>query len=98
MKIPMEVEFVDGTTEEVTPSPFAIIGWEKWSGRKMTDLASDSGGMGMGDMVRMCWEQFKLSGRTSDDYETWAASLADINPKGDPVDPTSSGAESSDEP
>jgi hypothetical protein len=89
MKIPLTVEYADGTTEDITPSPMAIIGWEKWSGRKMTDLTSDSGGIGMGDMVFMAWEQVRLSGRTTEEFDHWATSLADINPKENPEDPTS---------
>lgn len=89
----MTVEYHDGTTEDITPSPLAIIGWEKWSKRKMTDLSSDAGGMGMGDMCRMAWEQLKLTGGTTDEFDAWAASLADINPRGEATDPTSGGEE-----
>lgn len=91
MKVPLTVEYQDGTTEDIIPSPLAIIGWEKWSHRRMTDLSSDAGGMSMGDMVYMAWEQVRLSGRTSEEFDAWAASLADISPKGAAEDPTSGG-------
>ena len=45
----------------------------------MSDLASTGSGLGMGDMVWMAWEQARLSGKTTDDYEAWAATLADID-------------------
>lgn len=91
MKMKIAVEYHDGTTETIIPSPLAIIGWEKLSGRKMADLASDSpsGGMGMMDMVQMVYEQARLEGRAGDVFEEWAATLADINPVEDPTDPTS---------
>lgn len=90
MKIPLALEFTDGSTKTITPSPMAIIGWERWSGRKMTDLASDAGGMAMGDMVRMAWEQARLEGLTEEDFEPWATTLADID-AADGSDPTSGG-------
>ena len=93
MKVPLTVTYSDGTTEDITPTPLAVIGWEKWSGRKITDLSSDSGGIGMADMVRMAWEQVHLSGRTTEDFEVWAARLDDIDPKGEPEDPTSGDGE-----
>jgi hypothetical protein len=83
----LAVEYGDGRTEQLTISPLAFIGWEKWSGRKMTDLSSDGGGVGMGDLARLAWEQAKLSGLTSDDYEPWVATLADVEGVDD-TDPT----------
>lgn len=88
MKIPLTVEFADGTTATIVPTPMAIIGWEKWSGRRMSDLASSSGGMGMGDMIRMAWEQYRLEGKTTEEFEPWATTLTDVNPKEGEADPT----------
>lgn len=78
MKLRLRAEFHDGHAEEVTVSPLAIIGWEKWSGRRMSSMASDEGGIGMSDMVWMAWEQTRLQQGTTDEYETWAALLADL--------------------
>ena len=89
MKMRLVIEYEDATTDTVTVSPLAIIGWEKLSGRRMTDLASDSGGgMGMADMCQMAYEQVRLEGRTTEEFEAWCARLADINPEDTP-DPTS---------
>ena len=82
MKVPLTVTYSDGTTEDITPTPLAVIGWEKWSGRKITDLSSDSGGIGMADMVRMAWEQVHLSGRTTEDFEAWAGTPGRHRPEG----------------
>lgn len=85
MKMKMRVEYHDGSEVRLTVSPLAIIGWEKRTGKKMTDLGG--GGVSMGDMVTMAYEQVRLSGGTDDDYEVWAASLADIDAEDMPDPP-----------
>ena len=94
MKMKFLLTYDDDRTEEVAVSPLAIIGWEKWSGRKMSDMSSSGGGFGMEDMVFQAWEQTRLQGGTTDEFETWAASLADIDPAST-TDPTSGGEEAS---
>lgn len=88
MKMKMSVEMSDGTTQTLSISPLAVIGWERSSGRRMTDLSGEGGGMGMEDMVRMVYEQAKLQGLTTAEFEVWAAQVADIDPV-DAADPTS---------
>jgi hypothetical protein len=80
MKMRMSLEYHDGKTEEVLVSPLAIIGWEKYSGKKMTDLGS-GGGVSMGDMGFMAYEQHRLMNGTDDipEYEEWIAFLADLS-------------------
>ena len=75
MKMTFKVTFADGTETEVRPLPLAWIGWEVWSGRKMSDLGEK--GVGMGDMCRLAWEQVHLSGNGTG-YDEWVATLTDI--------------------
>ena len=92
MKIRYRAEFYDGHTEEITVSPMAIIGWEKWSGKTLGTMSD--GGVTMADMTWLAWEQARLRGATSDDFETWATTLADLDataedpPKSGPAGPS----------
>ena len=90
MKMRFKVEFADATTKEVTITPLAIIGWEKWSGRRMSDMGSEGSGVGMGDMCRMTWEQLHLQDDAAD-WDEWIKDVADI--EGVDEDPTPSGDE-----
>jgi len=78
MKMRFKVEFADDSTAQVTISPLAIIGWEKWSGRRMSDMGSEGSGVGMGDMCRMTWEQLHLQGDTDEEWDDWVKRLVDI--------------------
>ena len=78
MRLRYRAEFYDGRTEDITVSPMAIIGWEQMSGKTMGSMGSE-GGVTMRDMVWLAWEQVRLRGGTSQEFEPWASELADID-------------------
>ena len=89
MKLTVSVDRGAGP-ELIKVTPLAFIGWEKLSGRKMSELAS--GGLGMTDLAQLAMEQQRLEGldvpSTVEDY------LKDVEEL-DPVveDPTQPSAE-----
>jgi hypothetical protein len=79
-------------TSTVKVSPLAFIGWEKASGRKMSDLAK--GGLGMEDLAVLAMEQERLQGQeVPATMEEWVAQVDDLEPGTDEEGPTSGGEE-----
>ena len=79
MKVAIVVEAVDGTTRTVRVTPLAIIGWERATGRKLSDLGSS---IGMEEIARLAWEQERLSDPdgTADSVDKWLATVTDLDP------------------
>lgn len=91
----IEVRYVRGGQESVVLiTPLAILGWEKATGRRLSDLSK---GMGIGDMATMAMTQERLQGLTEEtDPEAWLAGIEELGPRDDetPVaasDPTDEG-------
>ena len=82
MKLEVDLE-KDGQTQRIRISPMAWIGWEEYSGRKMSDMAQ--GGLGMGELCQLTMEQLRLQGEDLKltDWKTWAADVVDLSPVGD---------------
>lgn len=78
--------YTDGRTEDVAVAPMALIGWERWSGRRMSDLSDK--GFGLEDMCRMAYEQVRLSGGTTAEFDAWVTTVDDIEAQ-EAADPTS---------
>jgi hypothetical protein len=76
MRLKYRAEFYDGETKEILVSPMAMIGWEKHTGKTMGSFGEN---LSMEGMVWLAWEQARLQGFTTDDFDTWAATLADID-------------------
>jgi hypothetical protein len=78
----IEVRYVRGDDERVVViTPLAILGWEKESGRRLSDLSK---GMGIGDMAIMAMTQERLEGRTeATKVEDWLAGVDELGPKDD---------------
>lgn len=95
MKMQFRVDYEGGKSEVISASPLAWIGWEKWSGRRLSDMSSEGGGVGMGDMCRLSWEQTRLEHKTDLGFEDWVATLEDIEAVDgeEGKDPTSGDAE-----
>jgi len=79
------------TATSLAISPLAIVGWEKATNRRMSDLAGDkaNGGMGMLDMATMAMIQERLAGLSDHrDVEVWLVGVDEIGPKvEDPTQP-----------
>jgi hypothetical protein len=91
MKIQIDVTRGEETST-VSVSPLAIVGWEKATNRRMSDLASTTkgvGGLGMLDMAIMAMTQERLMGLTQEtDPEKWLTWVDEIGPKSeDPTQP-----------
>jgi hypothetical protein len=81
--IQLNLTYSDGTKVDVDARPFAIELWERHSKQKLFGLAE---GAGMGDLMRIAYEELKLSGETLPKYDEWAASVANILEVDDPKD------------
>jgi hypothetical protein len=93
MKVTINVD-QDGKQRSIKCSPLALIGWERTTKRKLSQL--QSGGMGLEDLAIMGYEQEKLAHQTeAKSVEEWLDGVEDINPEVE--DPTSPDAAASDE-
>lgn len=82
MKLKVEIEQQGQEKREVNVSPLAFIGWEKQSGRRMSDLAK--GGLGMLDLAQLTMQQLKLEGvDVGESVEAWLATVDDLTPVSD---------------
>lgn len=78
MKLTVSVDRGAGPTE-VKVSPLAFIGWERLSGRKMSELAQ--GGLGMLDLAQLAMEQQRLEGvEVPDTVELYLADVEELDP------------------
>jgi hypothetical protein len=82
--IQLNLTLDDGTTVEVDARPFAIELWERATKQKLFGLAE---GAGMGDLMRIAYEELKLSGETLPKYDDWAATVRNILEVDDPKEP-----------
>jgi len=79
--IQLHVTLQDGTELDVDARPFAIELWERATKQKMFGLAD---GAGMGDLMRIAYEELKLSGETLPKYDDWAGTIRAISEVEDP--------------
>ena len=91
MKVSVAVEAMDGTTRTVRVTPLAIIGWERATGRKLSDLGNS---IGMEEIARLAWEQERLTDPdgTPDSVDKWLANVADLDPITGDAPPTDGAA------
>jgi hypothetical protein len=75
----IEVRVVRGDAERtVRITPLAVLGWEKDTGRRLSDL---SAGMGIGDMSIMAMTQERLEGLTeATKVEEWLVGVDELGP------------------
>ena len=89
MKLSVSIDRGEGP-EVVKVSPLAFIGWERMSGRRMSDLAG--GGLGMLDLAQLAMEQERLEGKdTPATVEEYLAGVEQLDPEVE--DPTQPGKE-----
>jgi len=81
--IQLTITYADRTKVDVDARPFAIELWERHSKQKLFSLAD---GAGMGDLMRIAYEEIKLSGEDLPKYDEWAAKVINIVEVDDPKD------------
>jgi len=81
--IQLHLTYDDGTKVDVDARPFAIELWERATKQKLFGLAE---GAGMGDLMRIAYEELKLSGETLPKYDDWAGKVRNILEVDDPKD------------
>jgi hypothetical protein len=79
--IQVTLTFEDGTVASVDARPFAIELWERNTSQKLFGLAD---GAGMGDLMRIAYEELKLCGKTTGKYDEWAATVRSVIEVDDP--------------
>jgi hypothetical protein len=79
--INLTVTYQDGREDLVRARPFAIELWERASGQKLFALAE---GAGIGDLLRIAYEEKKLANREIGKYDDWAATVATVGEIADP--------------
>ena len=62
---------IEGQTTEVTTNPFAVMQRERKYKTKISRIADD--GLGIEDLLYLCWEAIKAHGTTVAPFEVWAA-------------------------
>jgi hypothetical protein len=62
---------IEGQTTEVTTNPFAVMQWERRYKTKISRISHD--GLGIEDLLFLCWEAIKAQGTTVAPFEVWAA-------------------------
>ena len=81
--IALTLTYEDGSKVDVDARPFAIELWERATKQKLFNLAE---GAGMSDMLRIAYEELKLSGEQPGKYDEWAATVRSVIEVEDPKD------------
>lgn len=89
MRVVIKVEGRDGEVRDVRITPLAIIGWERESGRKFSDLGNS---IGMQEIAALVYEQERLAQTTTaSSVDEYLRDVVDLDPEvGAPV-PTGAG-------
>lgn len=81
--IQLTITYADGEKVDVDARPFAIELWERATKQKLFGLQD---GAGMGDLMRIAFEELKLGGAEVGKYDDWAASVKSVIEVDDPKD------------
>lgn len=72
MKLTIKVSYAtpaaEMVTEQITTTIATVAAWERKFKRRVSDL---QGGIGIDDLMFMCWHQLTANKRESRDYDTW---------------------------
>jgi hypothetical protein len=79
--IQVTLTFDNGESIGVDARPFAIELWERNTQQKLFSLTN---GAGMGDLMRIAYEELKLAGKTAAKYDEWAATVTNLVEVEDP--------------
>jgi prepilin-type processing-associated H-X9-DG protein len=75
MKLQLNVTMADGSVETATAVVADFIAWEKFSKRRISDLAN---GAGITDMAYLAYNYFKRNDPKLPDFDTWIESVDGI--------------------
>lgn len=67
---------IDSITNDVVTGPFAVMQWERKYKTKISRIADD--GLGIEDLLYLCWEAVKASDTVVPPFEVWAATVSEI--------------------
>jgi hypothetical protein len=79
--IQVTITYEDGKSVDVDARPFAIELWERNTKQKLFGLSE---GAGMGDLMRIAYEELKLAGKTTEKYDDWATKVRNVVEVEDP--------------
>lgn len=78
----LRIEYtIDSTPAEAVTNPFSVMGWERKYKTKISRISED--GLGMEDLLYLCWEAVKATGTVVPPFEVWAATVEKIRTVGD---------------
>lgn len=72
MKLQLNVTMADGSVETATAVVADFIAWEKYSKRRISDLAN---GAGMTDMAYLAYSVFKRKNPNLPEFDKWVESV-----------------------
>jgi hypothetical protein len=81
--IQVTLTFDDGGKVDLDCRPFAIELWERATKQKLFGLEA---GAGLGDLMRIAYEELKLGGTDVGKYDDWAATIRNVVEVDDPKD------------
>ncbi len=90
MRFTIKVEFEDGTEAAAVASVPDFLAFERKFDKPITEFGQ---GMRLDWVLWLAWHSLKRAGRAGDDYEAWAANVANLavgDPEGDAIPPLES--------
>lgn len=72
---------IDSQPAEVVTNPFAVMQWERKYKTKISRISEE--GLGIEDLLFLCWEAVKAEGGIVAPFEIWAATVQAIKTVGD---------------
>lgn len=80
---------IDSHTADVVTNPFAVMQWERKYKTKISRISDE--GLGIEDLLYLCWEAVKASGTVVPPFDVWAANVETIktvaDDEGSPTSP-----------
>lgn len=67
---------IDSATNETVTNPFAVMQWERKYKTKISRISDD--GLGIEDLLYLCWEAVKAAGTLVPPFDIWAATVESI--------------------
>lgn len=72
---------IDGTENDVVTNPFAVMQWERKYKTKISRISEE--GLGIEDLLYLCWEAVKTEGTVVPPFDVWAATVQTVRTVGD---------------
>jgi len=92
IKVSYSTPAAEVVTEQITTTIATVAAWERKFKRRISDL---QGGIGIDDLMFMCWHQLTVGKRESRDYDTWLLAVDSFDvvesAQANPTEATASG-------